>query len=102
MSLEIFNSILVLSAMVTSLGIEVIKSFLNKFNIEYDAVIISTIIAFVLGVIEIFVYYGMHGLSITMFTFIYALCMGAANSVSSTVGYDKVKEFLTALFAGSK
>lgn len=102
MSLEIFNSILVLSAMVTSLGIEVIKAFLNKFNIKYDAVIMSTITAFILGAIEIFIYYEMHGLPITIFTFIYSLCMGAANSVSSTVGYDKVKEFLAALFAKSK
>lgn len=99
MSLEIFNSILVLSAMMTSLGIEIIKAFLDKFNIKYNTVIMSTITAFVLGVIEIFVYYGMHGLAITMLTFIYSLSMGIANSVSSTVGYDKVKEFLAALFA---
>lgn len=102
MSLEIFNSILVLSAMVTSLGIEIIKAFLKKFNIKYNTVIMSTITAFVLGAIEIFVYYEMHGLSVTMFTFIYALCMGAANLVSSTVGYDKVKEFLAALPSGSE
>lgn len=99
MSLEIFNSILVLSAMVTSLGIEVIKAFLNKFNIKYNTVIMSTITAFVLGAVEIFVYYGMHSLPVTILTLIYALCMGAANSLSSTVGYDKVREFLTALSA---
>lgn len=99
MSMEIFNSILVLSAVITSLGIELIKALLDRFNIKYNAVIMSTIAAFVLGAVEIFIYYGTHDLPVTMITLVYALCMGAANSVSSNVGYDKVKEFLTALSA---
>lgn len=99
MTLEIFVSILVLSATVTSLGIEIIKSLLTKFNVKYDTVVLATVIAFVLGVAEIFVYYAMNGLPIVMLTFIYAVCMGVANLVASQIGYDKVKEFVLALFA---
>ncbi len=75
MTLEIFISILVLSATVTSLGIEIIKILLNKFNIKYDTLIVATIIAFILGVAEIFIYYGMNGLTVTAITFVYSVCM---------------------------
>ncbi len=98
MTLEIFISILVLSATVTSLGIEIIKNLLNKFNIKYDTLIVATIIAFILGVAEIFIYYGMNGLTVTAITFVYSVCMGIANLVASQVGYDKIKEFILVLF----
>ncbi len=102
MTLEVFISILVLSATVTSLGIEIIKNLLNKFNIKYDTLIVATVIAFILGVAEIFIYYGMNGLTVTTIAFVYALCMGVANLVASQVGYDKIKEFLLVLFAKVK
>ncbi len=98
MTLESFISILVLSATTTSLGIEVIKILLNKFNMKYDTLIMSTVIAFVLGIAEIFIYYCMNGLTVTVITFVYAVCMGIANLVASQVGYDKIKEFLLVLF----
>lgn len=99
MTLESFISILVLSATTTSLGIEVIKILLNKFNMKYDTLIMATVIAFVLGVAEIFIYYGMNELTVTVITFVYAVCMGIANLVASQVGYDKIKEFLLVLFS---
>ncbi len=102
MALEVFISILVLSATVTSIGIEIVKTLLSKFNIKYNALILATVIAFVLGVSEIFIYYGMNGLAITTITFVYAVCMGVANLVASQIGYDKIKEFLLALFAKTK
>ncbi len=102
MTLEVFISTLVLSAAVTSLGIEIIKTLLNKFHIKYNTVIMSTVIAFILGVAEIFIYYGMNGLAVTATAFVYAVYMGMANLVASQVGYDKIKEFLLVLFANSK
>lgn len=98
MTLEVFISIFVLSATVTSLGIEIVKSLLNRFNVKYDAVVLATTIAFVLGVAEIFIYYVMNGLPIVAITFVYAISMGVANLVASQIGYDKVKEFILALF----
>lgn len=102
MTLEEFISILVLLAAVTSLGVEVMKNFLNKFHIKYDTLIITNIIAFVLGAAETFIYYGTNELAVTDLTFVYAVCMGVANLVASQVGYDKIKEFLLVLFARSK
>lgn len=102
MTLELFISILVLSATATSLGIELVKTLLNKFNMKYNTLIMATVVAFVLGVAEIFIYYGMNGLTITVITFVYSVCMGIANLVASQVGYDKIKEFLLVLFAKSK
>ncbi len=102
MTLEVFISILVLSATVTSLSIEIVKDLLNKFNIKYDTLIMATIIAFVLGVAEIFIYYEMNEFAIRTITFVYAICMGIANLVASQVGYDKIKEFLLVLLAKSK
>ena len=98
MSFTNFISIMVLSATSTSLGIEVIKTFLDNINIKYNTVILATIAAFVIGVVEIFIYYVVNGISITYMTFLYALCMGIANLLSSTVGYDKIKQFACALF----
>ena len=99
MTLEVFISIFVLSATVTSLGIEIVKALLTKFNVKYDTVVLATTIAFILGVAEIFIYYVVNGLPIAVITFAYAICMGVANLVASQIGYDKVKEFVLALFA---
>ena len=99
MTLEVFISIFVLSATVTSLGMEIVKALLNKFNVKYDTVVLATAIAFVLGVAEIFIYYAMNSMPIVVITFVYAICMGVANLVASQIGYDKVKEFILALFA---
>ncbi len=102
MSLEVFISILVLSATATSLGIELIKKLLNKFSIKYDSLIVATVIAFIVGIAEVFIYYVINGLSVTIITAIYAACMGIANLVASQLGYDKVKAFLLALFSKTK
>lgn len=99
MTLEIFISIFVLSATVTSLGIEIVKTLLNKFNVKYDTVVLATVVAFILGAVEIIIYYAMNGLPIVLTTIAYAICMGVANLVASQIGYDKVKEFVLALFA---
>lgn len=102
MTLEIFISILILSASVTSLGIEIVKRLLHRFHIKYDALIVATVTAFVLGVAELFIYYRMNGLAITSITCVYAICLGIANLVASQVGYDKIKEFLLILFTKAK
>lgn len=102
MTLEVFISILVLSATATSLGIEIIKLLLNQFNIKYDTLIMATVIAFILGVVEIFIYHGINKLTVTTITFVYAVCMGIANLVASQVGYDKIKDFLLVLFTKTK
>jgi uncharacterized membrane protein YvlD (DUF360 family) len=96
MTLEIFISILVISAVATSLAIEILKILLNKANIEYKTMPVAAITAFIIGIVEIVIYSANTGFS--YMTIVYALCMGIANAVGSNVGYDKVKQFISALF----
>jgi uncharacterized membrane protein YvlD (DUF360 family) len=96
MTLELFISILVISATATSIAIEIIKTLLEKAGITYKSLPLAIIISFVIGVAEIIIYAFSSGFS--YMTIIYALCMGLANSVASNVGYDKVKAFIYALY----
>lgn len=96
MTLELFISILVISATATSIAIEIIKTLLEKAGITYKSLPLAIIISFVIGVAEIVIYAFSTGFS--YMTIIYALCMGLANSVASNVGYDKVKAFIYALY----
>lgn len=96
MTFENFIAILVISATATSLGIEIIKTLLTNFKVKYKAICVATIVAFVVGVVEIFVFYITKELPISHFTYLYAICMGIANTVATNVGYDKVKQLLLA------
>lgn len=102
MTLEIFISVLVISATATSIAIEIIKNLLNKAGVTYRVMPVAVIIAFIVGVAEIFIYTVGNGLNITSITILYAVCMGIANVIGSNVGYDKIKEFLLVLFSKEK
>lgn len=97
MSFDNFIATLVISATATSIGIEIIKTLLTNFRMNYKAICVATIVAFVVGVVEIFVFYITKELPISTFTYLYAVSMGVANTVATNVGYDKVKQLLLAL-----
>lgn len=97
MTLELFISILVISATATSIAIEIIKALLNKFGITYKTLPVAVIIAFVVGVAEVVIYTVNSGTGFSVSTFVYAICIGVANVIGSHVGYDKVKAFVYAL-----
>lgn len=99
MTLELFISILVISAAATSMAIEIIKSLLDKFQIVYKTTPTAMIIAFIIGVIEIVIYTLVNKNDLSGLTVIYSICMGIANAIASNVGYDKIKDFIYALFA---
>lgn len=101
MTFDNFITILVISATATSLGIEIIKNLLSNFKVDYKAICVATIVAFVVGVVEIFVFYISKGLAISSFTCMYAVCMGITNTVATNVGYDKVKQLLLAVIGKS-
>lgn len=86
MSFEIFISILVVSATATSIFIDIVKQLLDNRGKEYDSVTLATICAFIIGVAEVFIFYVIKGINIGYLTFVYSICMGIANSVSSQVG----------------
>lgn len=98
MTLELFITILVMSATATSVAVQIVKTILDKMEKTYDSVPIAVIIAMIVGVAEIFIYYGINTIPITMVTILYAICMGIANAVGATTSYDLVKKFINALF----
>ena len=98
MTLELFITILVMSATATSVAVQIVKTILDKMEKTYDSVPIAVMIAMIVGVAEIFIYYGINTIPITMVTILYAICMGVANAVGATTSYDLVKKFINALF----
>ena len=98
MTLELFITILVMSATATSVAVQIVKTILDKMEKTYDSVPIAVIIAMIVGVAEIFIYYGINTIPITMVTILYAICMGVTNAVGATTSYDLVKKFINALF----
>ena len=98
MTLELFITILVMSATATSVAVQIVKTILDKMEKTYDSVPIAVIIAMIVGVAEIFIYYGINTIPITMVTILYAICMGVAYAVGATTSYDLVKKFINALF----
>ena len=98
-SLELFITILVTSATATSMTIEVIKKLLNKANITYKTMPMAVIIAFVVGFIEMLLYVLGNNSTFEPIVIIYAICMGIANVIGSTVGYDTVKELIYVLLS---
>ena len=98
MTLELFITILVMSATATSVAVQIVKTILDKMEKAYDSVPIAVIIAMIVGVAEIFIYYGINTIPITIVTILYAICMGVANAVGATTSYDLVKKFINALF----
>lgn len=98
MTLELFITILVMSATATSVAVQIVKTILDKMEKKYDSVPIAVIIAMIVGVAEIFIYYGINTIPITIVTILYAICMGVANAVGATTSYDLVKKFINALF----
>lgn len=98
MTLELFITILVMSATATSVAVQIVKTILDKMEKTYDSVPIAVIIAMIVGVAEIFIYYGINTIPITIVTILYAICMGVANAVGATTSYDLVKKFINSLF----
>lgn len=97
MTLEIFITILVTSATATSFVIEIVKKILNKINITYKTMPLAVIIAFIVGIIELILYTTNNGNDLNIYVFLYSICMGVANTLGATCGYDTVKSLLYAL-----
>ena len=98
MTVELFLSLLVISAAATSIGIQIAKNVMDKLNITYKTVPIAVISSVLIGIAEVFIYYGVNNIPFTIMTIIYAICMGIANAIGSTTDYDLVKKFILALW----
>lgn len=98
MTLESFITILVMSATASSVAVEMIKTLLNKAGISYRTMFVAVITAFLVGAAEMMTYTISREMEITTMTILYAVCMGIANTIGATVGYDTVTDFINALF----
>ena len=98
MTVELFISILVISAAATSLGIQIIKNILDSLGKTYKSVPVAVLVSVVICMSEVFIYYTLNNMSVSWLTIVYAMCMGVANAIGSTISYDLVKKFIYALF----
>lgn len=97
MSVETFVRIFVVSATATSIGIEIIKKLFDAFKWKYNSMIVASITAFIVGAVEVIIYAAQGNMPFNYTTAIYSICMGLANVVGSTVGYDTMKKFIYAM-----
>ncbi len=102
MTLELFVSILVISATATSAAVELLKKFLDKCGIPYNTVPVAVITAFLIGIAEFILFSLTHGMTVNGTALFYSLCMGIANTLSSTCGYDLTKKLIDALWGKAK
>ena len=87
MTIEIFLALLLGFSVLASLATEVVKKL---FSINGN--ITSFIVAIVVGLVGMLIYYQLESIDFTLNNVIYAILMGLASSLVSQVGYDKIKE----------
>lgn len=87
MSVQIFLTLLLAFSTISSLVTETIKkAFSTNGNIT------AFIVSIIVGLLGTLVYYKLSVIDFTINNIIYAILMGIAASLTSQVGYDKVKE----------
>lgn len=87
MTVEMFLALLLGFSTLSSLVTEAIKKLFST-NGNITAFIVSILI----GLIGTLIYYQLGNIDFTLNNVIYAILMGLASSLTSQVGYDKIKE----------
>ncbi len=87
MSVQIFLTLLLAFSTISSLVTEAIKKVFSA-NGNITAFIVSIIV----GLVGSLIYYKLSVIDFSINNIIYAVLMGIAVSITSQVGYDKVKE----------
>lgn len=91
MNITAFLFLLTMFSTITGLVVECIKKIVtDKANISWN--ITALIVALIVGGCGCIVYYQLNGIPFTTNNIIYAILMGIASALSSTLGYDKVKQ----------
>lgn len=97
MGVETFVILLTASAAATSIAVQIVKQILDKLGVTYKSVPLAIVIAAIVGIGEVFIYGAVKNIDITVYTALYAVCMGIANAVGATTDYDLVKKLINAL-----
>lgn len=91
MNISTFLFLLAAFSTITGLVVECIKKITtDKANISWN--ITALIVALIVGGCGCLIYYQLNGMPFTANNIIYAVLMGFASAMSSTLGYDKVKQ----------
>lgn len=98
MTVETFVALLTVSAVATSLAIEIAKDFLNKMGIIYNSQNVAILFAFIIGIVEVIINALGTNTPITYGIVGYCITMGIINVVAAQVSYDKVIKLIFALF----
>lgn len=96
------NSGFIISALagisvLTSLTVEAIKKLLNEKQIQYSANLLAAIVSAILSALVCVGYILYNGISFSIQTIIIMIAMVFLSFLSSTVGFDKVKQMLDQL-----
>lgn len=93
MNTSTFLFLLAAFSTITGLVVECIKKIAtDKANMSWN--IVALIVALIVGVCGCMIYYQLNGIAFSANNIIYAVLMGFASALSSTLGYDKIKQAL--------
>lgn len=96
MNITTFLFLLAAFSTITGLVVECIKKIVtDKANISWN--ITALIVAVIVGGCGCAIYYQLNGMPFTANNIIYAVLMGFASALSSTLGYDKIKQSILQL-----
>lgn len=85
---------LALISVLTSLTVEAIKKILNEKNVEYSSNLLAMCVSIVLTLAICIGYMLYWGVPITIQNVVVMVALVFLSFLSSTVGYDKVKQML--------
>jgi len=97
MNIELFLILLTIMSVFTSLMTEYIKKMLDEANKTYSCNILVSIISVITVIVSMVLFYIIKQVPFTIINVIYIFAMVIANTVGSTVGYDKVKQTIEQL-----
>lgn len=84
-------------SVLTSLTVEAIKKILNEKEIDYSSNLLAMIVSVVLTIIVCILYVLYFSIPFTVQTVIIMIALTFLSFLSSTVGFDKIKQLLEQL-----
>ena len=97
MNIELFLILLTIMSTFTSLMTEYVKKMLDESGKTYSCNILVSIISVITVIVSMVLFYIIKQVPFTIINVIYIFAMVIANTVGSTVGYDKVKQTIEQL-----
>ena len=95
MTVQIFLILLTIFAVITSLLTQGVKKFLDGVNVKYASNIVVLIIAVLVGVCGMLIYYTLNGIPFIATNIIYIFLMALSNWLGAMLGYDKIKQAIS-------